>query len=422
MPISAEVATLFVDEMANRGVPVTLNQDGDYTVAYGDTTATINLENLSRDFERDRDPDRIRTFVDSITRELDDPDWATARPRIRWSVEGRDMKLDDTVHDIVSDQVALVLVLVSPSETEIRWITPALAERWGQTKEMLFGAARENMERLLSAADVQSESIEQHKLGMLSTEYTAFKASLVFCPGLKRLAEPVLGWPLMAVMPCRDFVYLVAEKDRELVGRLGPTVVREYSESGYPLCTEVFEITDEGVRAVAEFQKRPPGPLEEPDGLKTINYRGGLVTFRIPEDWEEEYEEEGGGTFYPDYDDSGTLRLSTLGLKSQKPVTIHTIRKDAERRAAKEGGALAELPGGNWMVTYTHTAEEDGDELTIKYWEIMNPVPPNHMRIALFSYTALKDLLDDPGSEVSNDYRMLEELIPACKFARELGE
>ena len=39
--------------------------------------------------------------------------------------------------------------------------------------------------------------------------------------------------------------------------------------------------------------------------LKTINYRGGVVRFRIPASWNEEYEEAGGGTFYAPGDDSG---------------------------------------------------------------------------------------------------------------------
>ena len=34
------------------------------------------------------------------------------------------------------------------------------------------------------------------------------------------------------------------------------------------------------------------------DKLKTIVYRGGIVRFKIPANWVEEYEEDGGGTFY----------------------------------------------------------------------------------------------------------------------------
>ncbi len=54
MAVSAEVATLFLEELARRKVPVKLGQDGGYEVTVGEFTSTIHLENLSRDFERDR--------------------------------------------------------------------------------------------------------------------------------------------------------------------------------------------------------------------------------------------------------------------------------------------------------------------------------------------------------------------------------
>jgi hypothetical protein len=34
--------------------------------------------------------------------------------------------------------------------------------------------------------------------------------------------------------------------------------------------------------------------------MKTIVYRGGVVTFRIPAHWQEEYSDIEGGTFYED--------------------------------------------------------------------------------------------------------------------------
>src|SRR5262245_49372554 len=49
--------------------------------------------------------------------------------------------------------------------------------------------------------------------------------------------------------------------------------------------------------------------------LKVINYRGSVVRFRIPAGWNEEYEEDGGGTFYLPGDESGTLRLNVLTLE-----------------------------------------------------------------------------------------------------------
>jgi hypothetical protein len=83
--------------------------------------------------------------------------------------------------------------------------------------------------------------------------------------------------------------------------------MREYQKSGYPISTEVFEITDQCIRAMGDYQAAPEqAPMRDQDGMKTIRYRGGIVTFRIPAPWTEEYEEKGGGIFYDKDNDSGT--------------------------------------------------------------------------------------------------------------------
>jgi hypothetical protein len=46
--------------------------------------------------------------------------------------------------------------------------------------------------------------------------------------------------------------------------------------------------------------------------MKRIVYRGGVVSFLIPDHWLEEYEEEGGAAFYEDKPGSGTLRLNVI--------------------------------------------------------------------------------------------------------------
>src|SRR5262245_45062165 len=56
MTVSAEVATLFLDELARRNIPVKVNEDGNYLVEINGTTITSSLDNISREFERNRDP------------------------------------------------------------------------------------------------------------------------------------------------------------------------------------------------------------------------------------------------------------------------------------------------------------------------------------------------------------------------------
>ena len=430
MSVSAEVATLFLEEMARRDIPVKIGESGGYQVELRGNTSTISLDNLSRDFARDPDPERVVRFVDVITRGVSVPDWEAARPRIRWALEPADMPLGDALHDKVSDQVALVLVHVSPDEMEVMWVNGHTAGLWGQTKESLLAVAEENMAALLAEAHVPVEPIDEYRLGMLHTEYTAFKAALVFSPALKTIAEPVLGWPILAVMPCRDFVYLIPQWDQELLGRVGAVVVKEYTDGGYPLCTEVFEVTDDGVRATGAFQKAPraegdePDEEEDADGMKTVRYRGGVVVFRLPAHWEEEYEEEGGGTFFDEDVDTGTLRLSTILAKSKSPVTTHTARDMATKRAKAEAGEVADLGDGNWLTTYTqtHVATADDPPLTVRYWEIVNPVPPSHHRVALFSYSVRTELVEGEDDDVATELEMLDRELRACAFAPEVGE
>src|SRR5262249_15870383 len=125
MPISAEVATLFLDELARRNIEVKLDDEGNYTLDACGLSIKVSLENVSRDFERDRDPDRIGTLVDSIANLAVLPDWQEAKGRIRWQPEPSDHTFGDTLRNAVSDKVSLVLVYVDPSDTQIRWLTVA---------------------------------------------------------------------------------------------------------------------------------------------------------------------------------------------------------------------------------------------------------------------------------------------------------
>ena len=420
MPITAEAATLFLDELTKRNIEVNVDDEGNYTLDACGLSIKVSLENVSRDFERDRDPNRIVTFVDSITNLLVLPDWQEAKGRIRWQLEPSDHKFADTLRDVVSDKVSLVLVYVDPSDTQIRWLTAADAEKWNKTRADLMAAAQENMDLILRQTKIETAPVEGHQLGILGNELVAFKAALLICPNLKEVVEPVLGWPLFAVMPCRDFVYLLNQKDQPLLGRMGQVVMREYQKSGYPISTEVFEITDQCIRAIGDYQPAPEqASMRDQDGMKTIRYRGGIVTFRIPAHWTEEYEEVGGGIFYDEDNDSGTLRLNVLTFASKTPVTTRTAMSLLEARRQEYQGTLTDLGNGNALLRYTAVAQDEGASVTIHYWQIANVVPPNHFRLAIFSYTQPTELADDA---MAAKVAMMDEELRACRFAEELGE
>ena len=61
--------------------------------------------------------------------------------------------------------------------------------------------------------------------------------------------------------------------------------------------------------------------------LKSINYRGGLMQFSVPNVWIEEYDAKGPAMFYEDNDDSGTFRLNVLTFSAPNPDDLKTARE-----------------------------------------------------------------------------------------------
>jgi hypothetical protein len=70
------------------------------------------------------------------------------------------------------------------------------------------------------------------------------------------------------------------------------------------------------------FRKKSTPSTDHPK-MKTIAYRGGIVTFRIPTHWREEYSDTDGGMLYEEHPDSGTLRLTiiTMTVPEQRQET-----------------------------------------------------------------------------------------------------
>lgn len=123
--------------------------------------------------------------------------------------------------------------------------------------------------------------------------------------------------------------------------------------------------------------------------LKTITYRGGLMYFRIPAHWKEEYEEQGGGTFYEDAPDSGTLRLNVLTFTApvgQLPASGHEY---FTKQPISAGERIVQTHAGDGMKMYVKPTEENGEKLDIYRWEIAHCVQPQTFHMAIFTWTIL---------------------------------
>jgi hypothetical protein len=245
-------------ELRRRGIAFAKgDDDGRWKIEVEGTKIWLSLDNVARDLARDGDPERIVRFVDSalasvvgVGAEL--PPWKTARRRVYWSAEPASSELGDTLREEVTETVTRVLVIAAPEEKWLTWLGPKSLATWGVARAEVERAAGENLDRLLKGKALEVESARGKKLGMVPVA-SALKASLVFAPSFKRFVERSLGWPVLAVIPCRDFVYVIAEEDKDLLGAMGTVVQREYRQSGYPITTEVLRLSDDGIEAIGRF-------------------------------------------------------------------------------------------------------------------------------------------------------------------------
>lgn len=245
---------VFVRALVSRGLKLlSQTEDGRYVVESHGNELTVNLDNVARNALRDEDPGVIERFVDSLlesTRPL--PLWPEARAGIRYTLEAPIREVPGIIHDAITDELWRVMSWIAPDEGSSRWLCDEDVRTLRVEPEALMQAADANMETLLRSAKLQIQEIDSTPLGFFETA-SPFKSSLILAPSLEDAVRGALGWPVCAVVPCRDFLYLFPDGCDEFIPRLGSVVVREYQDSGYPLTTQVLRLSDEGIEAVGKF-------------------------------------------------------------------------------------------------------------------------------------------------------------------------
>lgn len=178
------------------------------------------------------------------------PGWLVARGGLRLLLMDRSAVADDALHLPLSPRAAATLVHTDPEEALITFVRTSHLEGWHVDLQEAHDAALAGLDRVLADATVELGEARGFVLGTLSTA-SPFKASLLLATGLRALVEPELGWPLHAVAPCRDFLYLFSDPD--LIPLLGTTVMHEFEGSAHPVSNEVFALGDEGLEAIGSY-------------------------------------------------------------------------------------------------------------------------------------------------------------------------
>jgi len=250
------IQTQFEDELRRRGFSFSIDaKSGRHAVEIGNGRILVSLDNLQRDVAGDGDDGRVSRFVDAVVASAGASEAVLSANQLYWCLEPSDYEARADYRVAMSDCVDRVLVHLSDDGRLVTWVTPSMLDSLGLSEVDAGAIAFTNLEHALSEASVESQDIDGVQLGFISTSLP-FKASLILAPNLREVVGAVLGWPLMAVVPDRNFLYLWAARHTDFVQRVGSVVVREYSRASYPISTEVYEITDKAIRAIGEFPKK----------------------------------------------------------------------------------------------------------------------------------------------------------------------
>lgn len=253
-PVSgeAEAHQLFQAELTRRGVKFERLQDGRYSLSEGDWDVTANLENVAKEFALKRDPRRISEFVDRALSPAGPPPWAESERSVFWVAEPKGHEFGTTLREPASAKIQRVLAVVDLTVGTVTWISSEQLGRWKVSHEQVRAAADRNIALLLEGKTPTVEQVEQHKLGFIPLN-PALKASAVFSPAFRRFVEKDLGWPVLIATPCRDALFVLAERDKALLERMGGVIRDDYRECAYPLSTEILRVSDAGIEPIGSF-------------------------------------------------------------------------------------------------------------------------------------------------------------------------
>ena len=250
------VFTRFKDLVEAKGWEIKMiDEDGlIYIEKDGEEEIKVSLDNLRKEYERLNDESVIVNFVEVIVKTYEElPPWAEVENNIFPSLFPSDFDFDDYISYPVTEEFNMIIVC--DSETAKTWINEEQLTTWGIDNETLLKTAYRNLDRVLEQANLEFELYEGKKLATFEVQDNTMKSVLILSKNLKAKVEKEIGWPVLVVIPVRDFCFMFAEADYDFFAeRLGGTVIDEFQNSGYPITTEILQCDDEGIQAIARFE------------------------------------------------------------------------------------------------------------------------------------------------------------------------
>ena len=215
----------------------------------------MGLENLWRTVQRapERWVETVEHHVDRVLEgdqlaSLDIPfPVARARimPRIQPASIFRTLDREQVAHVQWVNDTVIVFVMDMPHYTVS--IGTEQMIRWGVTADELEEIARANLERYAPNLDVQVVRSNEGGRAAIISMHDGYDAARLLMGDLHARLASQLGRTFLVAAPARDMFLAMTGDPEPFVSRLRARAEQEYHRLPYPICSDLFLVTPDGV-------------------------------------------------------------------------------------------------------------------------------------------------------------------------------
>ena len=215
----------------------------------------LDLENLYRlvNHDLDRGEEIVEHYLEQLFAgdaiALTTVSFDFARPRIMPRIQPESifehLSREMVAHVPFVNKTAIVFVIDLPQMTVS--ITTEQLIRWGLSADDLDQIARENLDRYAPSMEMQIVESKEGGKAAIFSEQDGYDAARLLLTNLHRRLAPRLGGDFYVALPARDMFLALSPDPDPFVQRLHDRVEHDYKRLPYPICSDFFLVTRDGV-------------------------------------------------------------------------------------------------------------------------------------------------------------------------------
>ncbi|HLK55595.1 MAG TPA: hypothetical protein VKU00_03475 [Chthonomonadaceae bacterium] len=254
-----DAKTIFLADVRAKGITVQEElPDGRVVLVQNGFSITIVLDNVTREFNQTHDPEVVHQFVRSLDGRWPEAlTWERAKPNLLYIAEQAAMETGDSIKAPVAGNVIKVLEHFDSKHGELRFITPKDFKDWNVTQQQVDAVVEKNMTAFVSEHAMHLRNEGPVHFAWLDCPETPSQASLFLSEGFKKGMKATLSLPVYVALPSRGALYIIPAKNKSQIPMLRQEVLDAYKQDSHPLTTEVFEVSDSGIRVYKDLAENP---------------------------------------------------------------------------------------------------------------------------------------------------------------------